>query len=174
MKQILQQIALTMEANSGHRAQNAGRKAAIVYGTTQSNIIYDALSNNLTVTDTANVVNLTVVHEECLRHGYRLAAINGGRVLKRKVTNRQRKHLLQMGPVHRHAQSALKLLLGHQTTAEAPLNDEEILEAILEEAGAILEIENVILEEHDDDEEIPAELNLENIDYLISSGSHGI
>ena len=79
-----------------------------------------------------------------------------------------------MGPVHRHAQSALELLLGHQATAEAPLNDEEILEAILEEAGAILEIENVILEEHDDDEEIPAELNLENIDYLISSGSHGI
>ena len=163
-----------MEAYSGHRAQNAGRKAAIVYGTTQSNIIYDALSNNLTVTDTANVVNLTVVHEECVRHGHRLAAINGGRVLKRKVTNRQRKHLLQMGPVHRHAQSALELLLGHQTTAEAPLNDEEIQEAVLEEAGAILEIEDVILEEHDDDEENAAELNLDNIDYLISSGSHGI
>ena len=44
----------------------------------------------------------------------------------------------------------------------------------MEEAGAILEIENVILEEHDDDEENAAELNLENIDYLISSGSHGI
>ena len=79
-----------------------------------------------------------------------------------------------MSPVHRHAQSALELLLGHQTTAEAPLNDQEIREAVLEEAGAILEIENVILEEHDDDEEIPAELNLENIDYLISSGSHEI
>ena len=115
-----------------------------------------------------------VVLEECLRHGHRLAAINGARVLKRKVTNRQRKHLLQMGPAHRDARSALELLLGHQTTAEAPLNDQEILEAVLEEAGAILEIENVILEEHDDDEENPAELNLENIDYLISSGSHGI
>ena len=62
VKQILQQITLTMEAYSVNRAQNAGSKDAIVHGTAQSNIIYDALSNNLTVTDTANVVNSTVVH----------------------------------------------------------------------------------------------------------------
>jgi hypothetical protein len=45
-----------------------------------------------------------VVPEDRLRHGYRLEAHNDGRVLKHKVTSRQRKHLLQMGPVHRDAQ----------------------------------------------------------------------
>ena len=60
VKHILQQITLMMEAYSGHRVQSTGRKASIVHGTAESNIIYDALSNNLTVTDTANVVNLTL------------------------------------------------------------------------------------------------------------------
>ena len=55
-----------------------------------------------------------VAHEECLRHGHRLSAINGGRVLKRKVISRQRKALLQMGPVNPDAQPALDLLLGRR------------------------------------------------------------
>jgi len=123
-----------------------------------------------------------VVHEECLRHGHRLHAINGGRVLKRKVTNRQRKALLQMGPVHSDAQLALDELLGRQVTTasslsspielEAPLTAEEMAEAVLAEAGVIMGIEDIILEEHDDEEENAAELDLENIDYLIDSRSH--
>ena len=67
---------------------------------------------------------------ECrLRHGHRQKAHNGGRVLKRKVTNRQRKHLLTMGPVHPDAQDALQILLGVQPPDQlAPGESEEALE----------------------------------------------
>jgi hypothetical protein len=43
---------------------------------------------------------------------------------------------------------------------------------VLAEAGVIMGIEDIILEEHDDEEENVAELDLENIDYLIDSRSH--
>ena len=87
-----------------------------------------------------------------------------------------------MGPVHSDAQLALDELLGRQVTTasslsspielEAPLTAEEMAEAVLAEAGVIMGIEDIILEEHDDEEENAAELDLENIDYLIDSRSH--
>ena len=52
-----------------------------------------------------------VVPEINLRHGRRLQAINGGRVLKRKVTSRQRKHLLCAEAIHPDAERALQTLL---------------------------------------------------------------
>ena len=62
---------------------------------------------------------------ECrLRHGHRQQAHNGGRVLKRKVTQRQRKHLMQLGPVHPDAEEALQILLG-QGPPEREMGPEE-------------------------------------------------
>ena len=51
-----------------------------------------------------------VVPECWLRYGHRLQAHNCGQVLKWKVTNRQRKHLLMMGPMHPDAQGTLNIL----------------------------------------------------------------
>ena len=74
-----------------------------------------------------------IVPEINLRLGHRIAAINRGRALKSKVTNRQRKHLLKMGPVHPDAQPALDRLLGRLPSSgvisdesEVPLTEEEI------------------------------------------------
>jgi hypothetical protein len=58
VKQTLLEIVLKMEAYSGQRLRSSGRNAAIVHGTAQAKIIYDSLSNNLTVADTASVVNV--------------------------------------------------------------------------------------------------------------------
>jgi hypothetical protein len=87
-----------------------------------------------------------------------------------------------MGPVHPDAQLALDKLLGREVTSasslsspielEDPLTEEEIAEAVHEEALAIMEIEDIILEEHDDEEEGVAELSSENIEFLISSSPH--
>jgi hypothetical protein len=53
-----------------------------------------------------------------------------------------------------------------------PLTEEEVAGAVHEEALAIMDIEDVILEEHDDEEENAAEISSENIEYLISSSPH--
>ena len=50
-------------------------------------------------------------------------------VRKRKITNRQREHLLTMGPVHTDAQDALNILLGINPVEELAL--EEIDDALM-------------------------------------------
>jgi hypothetical protein len=119
-----------------------------------------------------------VVPEIQLRHGHRHQAINGGRVLKRKVTLRQRKHLLTSEPVHPDAERALQMLLnigrqlphnhgftppdGLQGQDDLPLTREEIEEAEALEATALDTIENVIVEddlELEDEDGDVAELN---------------
>ena len=70
------------------------------------------------IEDFGNVLDLIIESKGCvvpecrLRHGHRQLSHNGGRVLKRKVTQRQRKHLMQMGSIHPDAEDALKILLG--------------------------------------------------------------
>ena len=61
----------------------------------------------------ANTIALffCVVSECKLRHGHRLLAHKGDRVLKRKVTQRrQRKHLMTFGNFHPDALEALNLI----------------------------------------------------------------
>ena len=78
-----------------------------------------------------------VVPEINLRLGHRIAAINGGRALKSKATNQQRKHLLKMGPVHPDAQALGRLLgclpssvrISEEEESEMLLTEEEIQEA---------------------------------------------
>ena len=78
------------------------------------------------IEDLGNVLDLIIENKGCvvpecrLRHGHRQMSHNGGRVLKRKVTQKQRKHMMQMGPIHPDAVDVLKILLG-----EAPLEAEE-------------------------------------------------
>lgn len=84
-----------------------------------------------------------VVSELALRHGHRLMAHNGGRVLKRKVTKRQRKGLLVLGPVHPDAVEALVIILGDGL--EVALGDTEIADAqaaVEEHMGVLGEGEN--------------------------------
>ena len=65
-----------------------------------------------------NVLDLIIEFNGCvvpecrMQHGHRQQGHNGGRVLKRKVTKRQRKHLLTMSPVHPDAHCVLNILLG--------------------------------------------------------------
>ena len=76
-----------------------------------------------------------VVPEKNIRHGKRLQAINGGRVLEHKVTVRQRKHLLTMGPIHPDAEEALRSLLTvHEVMNPAdvaPLSVDDIANAVI-------------------------------------------
>ena len=78
-----------------------------------------------------------VVPECRLRHGHRQQAHNGGRVLKRKVTQRQRKHLMQLGPVHPDAEEALEILLG-QGPPEPEMGPEEAqgMQELIDEVDA--------------------------------------
>ena len=144
------------------------------------------------IMDFPRVLNIVIDHrgavvpEINLRHGHRLAAINGGRVLKRKVTNRQRKHLLKMGPVHPDAQPALDRLLGRMPQSESPLaaaaasvttpepdevmlTQEEIQEAEAEESAMMLQIENIVIEDDCEDSDEP-ELDVDEVEALINSG----
>jgi hypothetical protein len=68
-----------------------------------------------------------VVPEINLRHGHRLQATNNGRVLKRKVSTRPRKHLLKLGPIHLDAQDALAALLRTGRTSTLHLKTLEML-----------------------------------------------
>ena len=111
-----------------------------------------------------------------LRHGHRLKSINGGKVLKRKVTRRQQKHLLKMGPVYPDAKPALDSLTGrtlaadnhpHQAQAPAidddafslwdddfePMDTEDIDEAEAEETGLLQGIVDITVGESDDDDD---------------------
>ena len=109
------------------------------------------------IEDFGNVLELIIHHKgsvvpECrLRHGHRQLSHNGGRVLKRKITNRQRKYLLTMGSIHPDAEDALEKLLTIGPT-EGVLALAEIEEAlgIEEEAFA-----NIIDAEHDEEDDIP-------------------
>ena len=84
---------------------------------------------------------------------------NGGRVLKRKVTQRQRKHLLQMGPIHPDAEDALKILLG-----QAPIEAEEegemqaglmaLIDVVEDELQGLGEGENDPDNDDDDDDQV--------------------
>ena len=77
------------------------------------------------IEDFSNVLGTIISHNGCvvpecrLRHGHRQQAHNGGRVLMRKVTQRQRKQLMTMGPVHSDAEEALQILLGTAIPEEA-------------------------------------------------------
>ena len=78
---------------------------------TSARIIAD-IEDFSNVLDIIILLNGCVVPECRLRHGHRQKAHNGGRVLARKVTQRQRKQLMTMGPVHPDADEAMKILLG--------------------------------------------------------------
>lgn len=115
-----------------------------------------------------------VVPEIQLRHGHRHQAINGGRVLKRKVTSRQRKHLLTSEPVHPDAERALQALLNIgrqlppndlQNNADLPLTADEIEEATAFEAIALDGIEDLIVE--DDSELEDEDGDVTQLDELI-------
>ena len=105
-----------------------------------------------------------------LCHGHRLQAINGGRVLKRKVTLYQRKHLLRMGPIHADALTNL-VNIGRPAAVpgepEAALTDPPLTE--LEIAGAVAEKELVlediydIIIANDDEEDDGFELDLDRL-----------
>ena len=112
------------------------------------------------IEDFGNVLLMIVAFEGCvvpecrLRHGHRQQAHNGGRVLKRKVTSRQRKHLLRMGPVHDDAADALRLLLNF-----GPDEEELALEEV--EDAEILEQENlddIPDAEEEEEDDIPEDL----------------
>jgi hypothetical protein len=107
------------------------------------------------IEDFGNVLELIVEFKGCvvpecrLRHGHRQQAHNGGRVLKRKVSNRQRKHLLRMGPVHFDVLEALEILLRNGPA------EEELAPAELQEALVILEeaLDDISPVEHDEDDD---------------------
>ena len=101
------------------------------------------------------------VAPECrLRHGHRLKAHNRGRVLKNKVINRQRKHLLKMGPIHYDAQEALLILL-NEGPAEEELAKDELQEALVNLDDALDAIPEADNEEEDDiPDDHPAGQNL--------------
>ena len=117
-----------------------------------------------------------VVPEINLRLGHRIAAINGGRALKSKVTNQQRKHLLKMGPVHPDAQ-ALGRLLGRlpssvtipEEESEMLLTEKEIQEAQAEEAASMLEIEEIVIEDDCEDADAVV-LDPDAVEDLIVAG----
>jgi hypothetical protein len=73
-----------------------------------------------------------VVPEDRLRHGHRLLAHNGGRVLSTKFKNRQRKETMTMGVVHPDAKEALQILL---QGGEAADNIHQINEDLEDEPG---------------------------------------
>ena len=98
------------------------------------------------ITDFDNVLGHIIAASGCvvpecrLRHGHRQQAHNGGRVLKHKVTQRQRKHLMQMGPVHPDAEEALRILLGQAPEEPAEAGEmEEGLQELIEDVEAGLE-----------------------------------
>jgi hypothetical protein len=109
------------------------------------------------VMDFPNVLKIVIEHEGAVvpeinfRHGHRAQAINGGRVLKHKVSRRQRKHLLTMGPIHPDAQEALDKLLAIGR-AEQPLDEEEIAHAMDEEDEALIAIDQADLNSDDEDD----------------------
>ena len=112
-----------------------------------------------------------VVPEMNIRHGVRLQAINNGRVLEHKVTKRQRKHLLTMGPIHADAQDALQSLLTvHEAlnpTEVAALTAEDIAQAVDMEQLALGAIEDVVVSEDDNDDDV--ELNVRSMVEMIQS-----
>jgi hypothetical protein len=89
-----------------------------------------------------------VLSEISLRHGRRLMAHNGGRVLVHKVRERQRKALLTLGSIHPDAEEALQMLLdGPSWEKLAPADLKEAL-AIEQEA---LDAIPVVDEDEEDD-----------------------
>ena len=79
-----------------------------------------------------------VVPEINLRYGHRLISHNGGRVLTRKVTQRQRKHFLQLGPVHPDAEDALRILLSNEPAVALGADELAEVEQVVEQALAEL------------------------------------
>jgi hypothetical protein len=114
-----------------------------------------------------------VVPEINLRHGHRAQAINGGRVLKHKITSRQCKHLLTMDRVHPDAQEAINNLLRFGLTAtETLLDANEIEQAVAEEDAALNIIQDIHIDDLDDeseDENDNLEVNVALITDIASS-----
>jgi hypothetical protein len=112
-----------------------------------------------------------VVPEMNIRHGVRLQNINGGRVLEHKVTTRQRKHLLTMGPKHADAEDALQALLTvHEAlnpTEVAALTADDIAHAVDMETLALGAIEEVVVSEDDNDDDV--ELNVRSMVEMMHS-----
>ena len=106
------------------------------------------------IEDFGNVLDLMIEFKGCvvpecrLRHDHRQQAYNGGRVLKRKVTKRHRKHLLTMGPVHPDAQGALNILLSIDEVAKLAFT--EIEEALIIKENNLNQIPDVFMEEEDE------------------------
>jgi hypothetical protein len=102
------------------------------------------------IEDFGNVLDEGSVIPECrLRHGHRQLSHSGGRVLKRKVTNRQRKHLLKMGSIHPDAEEALTILLDNGR-ANVELAPAEVHEALEIEELALAQSSDVENDEEDD------------------------
>ena len=77
-------------------------------------------------------------------------------MLKRKVTSRQRKHLLCAEAIHPDAERALQTLLNFARQIDGndeSLDEGEIEEALAEEAAALEEIEDIFLAEDDENDE---------------------
>ena len=101
-----------------------------------------------------------VVPECRLRHGHWQQTHYGGRVLKRKVINRQRKHLLTMGPVHPDAPCASSILLSIDEVVE--LAFDEIKETLIIEENNLNQITDSYTEEED---EIPEECDIHEANF---------
>jgi hypothetical protein len=113
------------------------------------------------IEDFGNVLELIIEFKGCvvpecrLRHGHRQQAHNGGRVLKHKVSKRQRKHLLRMGPVHHDALEALEILLRNGPA------EEELAPGELQAALVLLEeaLNDIPVIEQDEDDDNLEDLN---------------
>lgn len=51
----------------------------------------------------------------------------------KKVSNRQRKHLLRMGPIHHDAEGALLILLNNEPAVEDELREDELQDALVDQ-----------------------------------------
>ena len=118
------------------------------------------------IEDFGNVLDLIIEFKGCtvpecrLQHGHRHQAHNGGRVLKRKVAKRQRKHLLTIGPVHPDAQGALNISLSIDEVVKLAFT--EIEEALIIEEMNLNQIPDVFMEEED---EIPEEYDINESNF---------
>jgi hypothetical protein len=110
------------------------------------------------IEDFGNVLDKIIEAEGCvipecrLRHGHRLLSHNNGRVLKHKVNNRQRKHLLKMGSIHPDAKDALAMLLTIGPVEDA-LEPAEVQVALKIEEMALEDLPVAHQDEEDDFEE---------------------
>ena len=83
---------------------------------------------------------------------HRQLSHNGGRVLKRKVSATQRKHLLKVGIIYPDAVDALKISQGKRV-GDSKLNDLEVEGALAMEEIALGDIAEASNDEDDDGEE---------------------